>query len=45
LQILEFFWCEIAERTVATVEVVEVLDVIGHRHGQFDDGRPALSVE
>ena len=30
---------------MATAEVVEVLDVIGHRHGRFDDGRPALAIE
>ena len=30
---------------MATAEVVEVLDVVSHRHGQFDDGRPSLSIE
>ena len=30
---------------MALAEVVDVLDVIGYRHGQFDGGRLALTVE
>jgi hypothetical protein len=30
---------------MATAEVVEVLDVVRHSDREFDNGRPALSIE